>query len=290
MPIDREKMAARLHPEIVERPGMRWSRRLRRGVNRVFRTLFHTVFLTLVITLWVKPFRRLNRWSREHWRGIGVFLIGLIVWGSIHVYWYNKLIRLEYDVLTAWAQVEVEQQRRHHIQKNVVDLVIGYAEHERSLMNDLTELRTRSRARGAPPAGDPAPGSMDALSPAELDALFPDIMLVAEQYPNLRLSENFQQFSEAIIATETRIADRIAEYNRVLNMYTTALRQFPGNIFATIWGFKEYEYYHPERGATEFRPLNYRSKVLRAATPEPEPPPEPPPARVPVDLGKDSDE
>lgn len=272
MAIDREKIAARLYPEIVDRPGTRWSRRVRRGVSRLFRTIFHAFFLTLYISLIVKPFRRFNRWTREHWRGIALFLVMLMVWASVHVYWYNKLIRLEYDVLTSWAQVQVERQRRYHIQRNVVDLVIGYSEHERALMMDLTELR----AKRAPDAADPAT-PLDDLSPDELDALFPQIMLVAEQYPQLRLTENFQQFSDAIVATETRVADRTADYNRFVNIYTTALHQFPGNLFASIWGFDDYDYYQPRPEASEFAPINYRGRALVPAEP-PAPPALPEPA------------
>lgn len=120
-------------------------------------------------------------------------------------------------------------------------------------------------AAGAPDAA--TPGVFDGMSAGELDAVFPQIMLMAEQYPRLRLTENFQQLSEAIIATETRVAERIATYNDYVNIYTTALKQFPGNIFGTLWGFEPYDYYQPEVEALGFRPIDYRGQALRPPAP-----------------------
>ena len=87
--------------------------------------------------------------------------------------------------------------------------------------------------------------------------------MVAEQYPSLRLSENFQQFTKAIIETENKIADSIQTYNARVNDFTTILSQFPGNIFGKVCGFKPYQFYSPERFKLEFKPLN---SVLDTAT------------------------
>ncbi len=280
MPIEREKMAARLYPEVAPSEGTRLLERIRAALCRLARFLRMLVLRTLYLPIRRRLFK-INRWTRKRWRSLAILLVLFMVWGSVHVYWYNKLVMLEYDVLTAWAQIEVEQQRRYHIQKNAVELIIGYADHERSLMLDVTELRARDE-RGAAakpakktraPSPDDPPAALtlpavEELTPEELNAVFPRIMMIGEQYPNLRLTENFQQVTEAVIATETRIAERIAKYNDVVNMYTTALRQFPGSVFASIWGFEERDYYRPEAGAIEFHPMDYQGRRRAAAAVE----------------------
>ncbi len=234
--------------------------------------------------LWLRPrvaLRRIVRWTRKHtWKLVSIGLL-LTVWVVAHIYYFNKLVDLEYNVQAAWAQVEAEQQRRFHIQQNVARLVTGYAEHERSLMTRLTELRARaavSRRDGGEAGGDPAslaeapesgagageaaaqsgePPRLVDLSPAELNRIFPQIVFTAEQYPNLRLTENFQQFSTAIVETETRITERIEIYNERVNAYTTALRQFPSNVFGKLWGFDGYAFYVPDSHTVYFHPIQY---------------------------------
>lgn len=219
------------------------------------------------------PFgRRLQMWVSMNIRKIVFVGILLATWMIAHVYWYNKLTDLEYNIQMAWAQVEAEQERRYHIQQDVTRLVVAYAQHERDLMLDLTVLRADAtasgdgRAHGPSPTRAPKPDAatgLDKLSSDDLGNIFPQIMLVAEQYPNLRLTENFQQFSTAIIETETRITEHIEAYNQEVNTYTTVIKQFPGNIFGTVWGFDYYYFYAPERDDLVFRPVEYDSGTRR---------------------------
>ncbi len=269
MPVATKDIVRRLYP----------ARRKRRRKRLVFRPRY------LV--------QRVARWAKRHAWKLAFMAAMVIVWAFAHIYYYNRLIDLEYNIQAAWAQVEAEQERRYNIQQDITRLVVGYAQHERDLMTKLTELRTgldAARATravhgaagatgtpGATPtaeaeasgsassgaveggAGAPAAGlDVDDLSPSELNRIFPQILMTAEQYPNLRLTENFQQWSQSIIDTETRIAEHIQVYNDNVNKYTTLLKQFPANIFGAIWGFDVYEFYLPGRETIVFRPVNYR--------------------------------
>jgi len=244
---------------------------------------------------------RIARWAKRHAWKLSFIGALLIVWMVAHIYYYNRLIDLEYNIQAGWAQVEAEQERRYNIQQDVTRLVIGYAAHERDLMTQLTELRTGvrtakangSQAEANEPSLQPASGGggqqgaeagaqtgpnalptqldLDQLSPEDLNRIFPQIMLTAEQYPNLRLTENFQQWSQAIIDTETRIAEHLQVYNQRVNDYTTLLKQFPGNIFGAVWGFEAYEFYVPERNTIVFRPVEYQAAPRYGAAPAPGP-------------------
>ena len=236
----------RLHPEVVKRRAR--ALRMRRIVGRL-----------------------------RHWGRYALALLLVVaLWATAHIYYYNRLIDLEFNIQAAWAQVEVQWQRRYHIQQNLTRMVVEYARHERELMLRLTRMRT-NEAPSAPPApaqpGDakaatPPPvdaqalaalrAELERLGPGELNKLFPSIRIAAEQYPALRLTENFQQFSKAIVDTETTIAEHIETYNTAVNIYTTLLKQFPAIVFAKTCGFEEYQFYRPGRDNLEFRPVETR--------------------------------
>ena len=162
------------------------------------------------------------------WLTVGSVVFSVLI-GS-HIYYYNELLDLQSNVETSRAQIEVAQQRRNHIQRNMMQLLRFYARYERDVLKDVTTLRTDEKA-------EKAATPLQAL--ARLDA-------VAEQYPNLQLNHTVQQFSDSIVASETMIATRAAEYNEAVNIYTNVLNQFPGNVFGPLLGFRNEGYYTPE--------------------------------------------
>jgi len=192
-------------------------------------------------------FRRVRRlysraldWVQEHSGRLSLITLAFGLWLVTHVYYYNELTRLEYDVKAAWAQVESVQQKRSHIQRNLVRLVTYYSSHERKLMTDVTRLRGESMERSAGKS-----------SPQELLAR---LNAVAEQYPALKLGESVRQLSNAIMTTESEIAANIQVYNQAVNIYTTVLNQFPGMIFGPTLGFEDMDFYTPQdKSKLEFR-------------------------------------
>ncbi len=215
---------------------------------------------------------KLTRWVKQ---SIGYLILGfllIIAWIAGHLYYYNKLVDMEYDIQASWAQVETQWQRRNHIQRHLTRIVLEYAKHERGVLTALTEMRSGlkidnldklrdqlSRAPGGPPLAPPAiEAPPEKIDGARLDKLLSQIKLVAEQYPKLRLSENFQQFSKATIETENQIAEQIQHYNEAVNDYTTELKQFPGNVFGKVCGFLPYKFYNPPREILQYQPLQLK--------------------------------
>ena len=192
------------------------------------------------------------------------------VWVMVHLYYYNLLVDMECNVQASWAQVEAQLQRRYNIQQNLTQIVMDYSKYEKDTLTELIEIRTSARADGragkAPGGNRQSPSEAEKKSPSpllgqltksELAKLFPDVLLTAEQYPELKLTENFQQFSAAIVDTESKIAEQIMAYNEAVNVYTTARTQFPGNLFGAVFGFPMYDFYEPDKELLNFNPVEY---------------------------------
>lgn len=195
-----------------------------------------------------------------------------LVYAVGQIYYYNRLVDLEYNVDAAWAQVEAQQQRRYHIQKNLTRLVVGYRLHEAETLSSLTQMRT---GRTPPAEGNAAPAAAaepsaqgDVVSQDQIDKLLARIQVVAEQYPQLRLTENIQQFSASVIESEKEIARLTIEYNNAVNIYTTMLHQFPGKVFGKIVGFKTRHFYKPDAEKLSFHQLDLDfDKAAKDGTP-----------------------
>lgn len=207
-----------------------------------------------------------NNWPRN----LVIGSLVLTVWLAIHLYYYNLLVNLECNTQAAWAQVEAQFQRRFYIQHNLTQIMIEYSQYEKNLLTRLTEMRTSAKNGNSTtparkgnkkfPAKSSNPPSLpkvDQLASTQLDKLFSNVMLVAEQYPQLKLTENFQQFSKAIVDIETQAATQIMKYNDAVNAYSTAITQFPGNIFGKICGFKNYKFYTPDKEVLNFQQVKY---------------------------------
>ncbi len=282
--MDTKEILRRMYPEVTRARGLRARlRRLVRFRFRFPRGLSHGLR---------RLYRRFSAWVSNNAFKIALCVIAMCAWASLHIRYYNRLLYLEFNVQTAHAQIVAEQQRRFHISQSFVRVVIAYAQHERGLMLALTELRMKARAKLGQQGTDATPGAqpsvsdladLSGLNPDELKAMLPDVMLTAEQYPSLRLSENFQQLATGIIATENRITERIQKYNDICNSYTTELRQFPGIVFGKVWGFKMCEFYEPpEPNATTWMPVplgaNPDGPGMTTLPPQPVPPPPPIPS------------
>jgi LemA protein len=243
--LESQKILERLYPAVDEpREGL-LSRLLRRMRRRVLLSIY----------------RLAKRVRRRVWH---LLLFGVLItgWAVAHLYYYNMLVRLEVNVQEGWAQVEAQWLRRYHIQQNVTRLVLEYARHEHKMMFGVTGMRTGkpapSGASKPGPAAPPITGSLDQMGAKELNKLFPRIQVTAEQYPALRASENFQQFSKALIDVEEQITKQLMTYNQRVNAFSTVTQQFPGNIFARVCRFKPYRFYVPERGDIKYKPVEYR--------------------------------
>jgi LemA protein len=156
---------------------------------------------------------------------------------------YNSLIRLRNLVQEAWRQIDVELTRRHDLIGNLVETVKGYAAHEQSTFQKVTEAR--AAAINAQTVGEQ--GKAENMLSGALKSLF----AVAEAYPELKANQNFMQLQEELTGTEGKVAFARQFYNDMVMQLNTAIQRFPGNIVAGIFHVTEREYF--EIGEEEAR-------------------------------------
>jgi LemA protein len=142
----------------------------------------------------------------------------------------NRLVALQESCNSSWAQVDTVLQRRYDLIPNLVNTVKGYATHEKTLLEDVTRLRSQWAAAGTT--------AEKAAAATQLEAGLGRLILVAEQYPDLKASANFRDLQYELAGTENRIAVERQRYNDAVRAYNTAVRQFPSSWVAGVMGFK----------------------------------------------------
>jgi LemA protein len=167
---------------------------------------------------------------------IAVLLVGM----------YNKLVRLRNHAENAWAQVDVQLRKRYDLIPNLVEAVKGYAAHERGVFEEVTEARTRAQQ---------AQGVQDqAQAENALTAAIGRLFAVAEAYPELRATENFQQLQAQLSEVEGQIAVARQVYNDTVLSYENALETVPTSVIAGIFNFRPREYFEVEDAAMREAP------------------------------------
>lgn len=154
---------------------------------------------------------------------------------------YNRLVSQNEEVQTALSQIDNQLQRRNDLIPNLVETVKGYASHEEEIFTSIAE--SRSKLAGAGTMEDKAEASSD------LSNALSRLLVVAENYPELKANENFRQLADELAGTENRIGIARMEYNETVKEYNTAIKKFPTVIFAGIFGFERYEYFEADEGA-----------------------------------------
>ena len=167
-----------------------------------------------------------------------ILLLGLAV-----VVIYNRLVRLRNRSENSWAQVDVQLRRRYDLIPNLVETVKGYASHERQTFEEVTQARTRAQQAG----------TVEEQGPAEnaLTAAIGRLFAVAEAYPELRASENFQQLQSQLEETEDKIRVARQVYNDTVLSYENARQTVPTNLVAGMFGFEGKPYFEIEEPVRE---------------------------------------
>lgn len=158
---------------------------------------------------------------------IGVLAVAVVLIGAF-VMLNNRIIALHESCGAAWAQVETVLQRRYDLIPNLVNTVKGYAAHEKTLLEDVTRLRSQWGAAKTVEEKTQVAG--------QLEGGIARLLLVAEQYPDLKASQNFRDLQFELSGTENRISVERQRYNDAIRAYNTAIRQFPGSIIAGLRG------------------------------------------------------
>lgn len=168
-----------------------------------------------------------------------IVLLVLLGLAGIVLLWfvtiYNGLVRLRNEVKNAWAQIDVQLKRRHDLVPNLVETVKGYAAHEKGTLEEVIKARSQAVAATGVENQGRAEG---ALSQA-----LGRLMLVVEQYPDLKANQNFLSLQEELTSTENRIGFARQYYNDSVMHFNTRIQTFPPNIVAGMFGFNEAEFF-----------------------------------------------
>ena len=173
---------------------------------------------------------------------IAILLVAVLAMGSQYVSVRNDLVVQRESVTTAWSQVDVVLQRRADLIPNLVETVKGFASHETEVFKDIADARA-ALINGRSPqekiqANDQLSGALSRL------------LVVAENYPQLKSNENFLRLQDELAGTENRIAVERRKYNETLQRYNTSIQVFPNNIVASLSGFERNNaYFTTEPGA-----------------------------------------
>jgi LemA protein len=163
---------------------------------------------------------------------------------------YNRFVSQEEAVKTQWAQVENQLQRRNDLIPNLVETTRGFADQEREVFGAIAESRARL-------AGAQSPQETMAAANMQSSALA-RLLVVVENYPDLRSSETFGRLMDELSGTENRIAVERMRYNERVQEYNTARRQFPGNITASMFNFADYPLFEVPESARQVPAVDFK--------------------------------
>ena len=170
---------------------------------------------------------------------------------------FNRLVRLRNRTENAWAQVDVQLRKRYDLIPNIVEAVKGYAAHERETFDSVTAARTAAQqAQGV---------AQQAQAENALTAAIGRLFAVAEAYPQLRATENFQQLQAQLSDVEQSIAVSRQVYNDAVLSYDNALETVPTNIIAGIFNFRAREYFQTEDATREAPHVQFTEPQAGAA-------------------------
>jgi LemA protein len=187
-----------------------------------------------------------------------VLVIGLAVFGQ-YVGVKNTLVSKNEAVKASWSQVDIVLQRRADLIPNLVETVKGYAAQEVTVFGDIAKARSALLSAGSPQEKMAANG--------QLDGALGRLLVITENYPQLKSNENFLRLQDELAGTENRIAVERKRYNDTLRDYNTYVQQFPNSLFAGFAGFKANEaYFEAAPGSREVPKVNFSSPAAAPAT------------------------
>ena len=181
--------------------------------------------------------------------------IGVVAVVAIFFYvTYNGFVNKEEGVNAAWSNVETQYQRRSDLSPNLVNTVKGYAAHESQTLASVTEARAKATSINLS-AGELTPERLAQFQQAQADvrSALGRLIAVAESYPDLKANQNFIELQSQLEGTENRIAVARKDFNDAARKYNVAVRRFPSNLVAALFGFDQKPYFEAAEG-TETAP------------------------------------
>ena len=179
--------------------------------------------------------------------GIAVVVLAIFFWFKSS---YNGLVRMDEQVAAAWSQVENVYQRRADLIPNLVATVKGYAAHESTTLEEVVAARSRA-TQVIVNADQLTPEKLAQFQAAqgELGSALGRLMMLTENYPDLKASQNFSELQAELSGTENRITVERKKFNEAARAYNTAIRTFPRNLVANLFGFTQKSYFEAQAGA-----------------------------------------
>lgn len=184
-------------------------------------------------------------------KGTIITLVIVAVLAIIGVTGYNSLVNLDENVENNWAQVETQYQRRLDLIPNLVSVVKGYASHEKETLEGVIEARSRATQISIDPSNI-TPEKLAEFQKAQGDVsnALGKLLMIRENYPDLKANEQFINLQAQLEGTENRIAVARKNFNDSTNAYNKAIRRFPKNILAGIFGFDQKAYFKADEAAS----------------------------------------
>lgn len=186
--------------------------------------------------------------SKSIWVVFGV----IIVLALLVISGYNGLVNMNENVNGKWSQVENQLQRRSDLIPNLVSTVKGYAAHEEGIFNELANAR--AKMAGAKTVDETAQANQ------EMNSALSRLMVVVENYPNLKADANFRQLQDELAGTENRLAVARKDYNDAVQDYNAKIKRIPTNLYASMLGFGPKEYFQAEESAKTAPKVDFSTK------------------------------
>ena len=186
----------------------------------------------------------------KKWFGpIGMIVLMLIVFALVLIPKYNSLVAAEENVDSKWAQVENQLQRRYDLIPNLVESVKGYTNHEQQVIADITNARAQMGNANSP--------AQQAVANDTLTGALSRLLVVVENYPNLKADANFRQLMDELAGTENRLAVAREDYNNEVQQFNKHVKRFPGHLMAGMFGFEQKEYFKATAGAEQAPAIDF---------------------------------
>ena len=177
---------------------------------------------------------------------VGILVV-VVLWA---IGGYNGMVKMDEQVQNSWANVETQYQRRADLIPNLVSTVKGYAKHEQQTLEDVVKARSEA-TQVKVDAENLTPEKLAAFQKAQsgVSSALGRLLAVAENYPDLKANQNFLELQSQLEGTENRITVARKDFNDTAKSYNQAIRQFPKNILAGMFGFEKKSYFEAEAGS-----------------------------------------
>lgn len=180
---------------------------------------------------------------KKGFAGIAIAIVAIIIIFMLLGSSYNGFVSAEEDVDKAYSQIENQLQRRLDLIPNLVNTVKGYAAHEKEVIQSISDARARLAGARTP--------EEEATANTELSNALSRLLVVVENYPNLKADKQFTQLMDELAGTENRISVARQDYNEQVGSYNKRIKRFPSAIVANVTGFDEKEYFRADPAAEE---------------------------------------